>query len=199
VVKAPQRSPSQPLAAAAISPLKPAIAGIAVISGIVNVLALTAPLFMLQVYDRVLASRSVSTLIGLGVLAATLYAFQSLFDIIRSRILLRIGERFDHQLSGRVHDAVVGLPLEMPLPGDGLQPLRDLDNVRGFLSGPGPTAFFDLPWMPFYLAICFVFHSGSASRPSWARSSSYPSPFSPMCAPGDPPARPCNTACFATP
>jgi PrtD family type I secretion system ABC transporter len=158
VVKAPQRSPSQPLAAAAISPLKPAIAGIAVISGIVNVLALTAPLFMLQVYDRVLASRSVSTLIGLGVLAATLYAFQSLFDIIRSRILLRIGQRFDHQLSGRVHDAVVGLPLEMPLPGDGLQPLRDLDNVRGFLSGPGPTAFFDLPWMPFYLAICFVFH-----------------------------------------
>lgn len=153
-----KQTPSQPLAAAVVSPLRPAIVGIALISGIVNLLALTAPLFMLQVYDRVLSSRSVSTLVGLAVLAAGLYIFQALLDIIRSRVLLRIGEDFDHQLSARVHAAIVRLPTVTRMPGDGLQPLRDLDNVRGFLSGPGPTVFFDLPWMPLYLGICFVFH-----------------------------------------
>ncbi|MES0081124.1 type I secretion system permease/ATPase [Mesorhizobium sp. M0090] len=113
---------------------------------------------MLQVYDRVLASGSVSTLVGLVVLAAGLYAFQCLLDILRARVLLRIGERFDGQFSGRVHDAIVRLPLSTRMPGDGLQPLRDLDNVRGFLGGNGPTAFFDLPWMLFYLGICFLLH-----------------------------------------
>lgn len=153
-----KQTPSQPLAAAVVSPLRPAIVGIALISGIVNLLALTAPLFMLQVYDRVLSSRSVSTLVGLAVLAAGLYAFQALLDIIRSRVLLRIGEDFDYRLSARVHAAIVRLPLATRMPGDGLQPLRDLDNVRSFLSSPGPTVFFDLPWMPLYLGICFVFH-----------------------------------------
>lgn len=124
----------------------------------VNVLALTSPLFMLQVYDRVLASGSVPTLIGLAVLAAGLYLFQAVLDIIRARVLLRIGEHFDGALCGKVHRAVVRLPLVARMPGDGLQPLRDLDNVRGFLSGQGPTAFFDLPWMPLYLGICFLFH-----------------------------------------
>lgn len=158
MLQAQQRTSSQPLAAAVVAPLRRAIFGIAIISGIINVLALTAPLFMLQVYDRVLSSRSVSTLVGLAILAAALYAFQSMLDVTRSRVLLRIGEYFDHKLSGRVHEAVVRLPLETRMQGDGLQPLRDLDNVRGFLSSQGPTALFDLPWMPFYLVICFLFH-----------------------------------------
>jgi ATP-binding cassette subfamily C protein len=158
VPKIPRRKPSQPLAAAALSPLVPALAGTAVVSGVINILALTSPLFMLQVYDRVLASRSISTLVGLGALAAALFAFQSMLDVIRGRVLLRIGEAVDRKLSGRVHGAIVRLPLEARLPGDGLQPLRDLDNVRGFLSGQGPTALFDLPWMPLYLGICFLFH-----------------------------------------
>ena len=138
--------------------LTPTVAAIALISGAINLLALTGPLFMLQVYDRVLSSRSLSTLVGLAILAAGLYAFQAVLDIVRSRVLLRIGERFDHQVSGRVHEAVIRLPLHARLPDDGLQPLRDLDNVRGFLTGHGPTALFDLPWMPLYLAICFAFH-----------------------------------------
>ncbi|WP_245303390.1 type I secretion system permease/ATPase [Mesorhizobium loti] len=140
------------------SGLTSTIGGILLISGVVNVLALTSPLFMLQVYDRVLASGSVPTLVGLAVLAAGLYAFQCLLEILRARVLLRIGERFDRQFSGRVHDAIVLLPLSTRMPGDGLQPLRDLDNVRGFLGGKGPTAFFDLPWTPLYLGICFLFH-----------------------------------------
>jgi len=145
-------------AAAAVFPLRQSIAGIALISGVVNVLALTSPVFMLQVYDRVLASGSVPTLIGLAVLAGGLYLFQAVLDIVRARVLLRIGEHFDSRFSGRVHDAVLRLPLLARMPGDGLQPLRDLDNVRGFLSGQGPTALFDLPWMPLYLGICFLFH-----------------------------------------
>jgi ATP-binding cassette subfamily C protein len=158
VSDASQRTPPQPLAAAVVGSLKRAIIGIALISSVVNLLALTAPLFMLQVYDRVLTSRSIPTLIGLAILAAMLYAFQSLLDITRARILLRVGEHFDCQFSARVHEAVLRLPLETRMPGDGLQPLRDLDNVRSFLSSQGPTAFFDLPWMPFYLVICFLFH-----------------------------------------
>lgn len=152
-----KRMPSQRKAAAVIPAARAAVFGIALISGIVNVLALTSPLFMLQVYDRVLASRSLSTLIGLAVLAVALYLFQAVLEIVRTRVLLRIGESFDHQLSGRVHAAIVRLPLETRMPGDGLQPLRDLDNVRGFLSSQGPTALFDLPWMPLYLGICFLF------------------------------------------
>ncbi|WP_245466163.1 hypothetical protein [Mesorhizobium sp. M7A.F.Ca.CA.002.09.1.1] len=76
---------------------KAVILATAVISGVINVLALTAPLFMLQVYDRVLASHSVPTLVGLGMLAFGLYAFQCGLDIIRARVLLRVGERFDHR------------------------------------------------------------------------------------------------------
>jgi ATP-binding cassette subfamily C protein len=134
------------------------LTAIALLSGVTNILALTSPLFMLQVYDRVLSSGSMPTLVGLAVLAAILYAFQALLDIIRARVLLRIGEKFDHSLAPRVYHAVVRLPLLTRMPGDGLQPLRDLDNVRGFLCGSGPTAFFDLPWMPLYLAISFLFH-----------------------------------------
>ncbi|WP_431323530.1 type I secretion system permease/ATPase [Rhizobium sp. YTU87027] len=132
--------------------------GLVAASFVINLLALTAPLFMLQIYDRVLASGSVPTLVGLGVLALGLYGFQAALEILRSRILLRIGERFDRDLSDRVHVAVTRLPLIARMPGDGLQPLRDLDSVRGFLSGAGPTALFDFPWIPLYLGICFIFH-----------------------------------------
>ena len=155
---APQQAPSQSLTAAVASPLRRASIGIALISGVVNVLALTSPIFMLQVYDRVLESGSVPTLVGFAILAGGLYLFQAVLDIVRGRVLLRIGEHFDSRFSGRVHGAVLRLPLLARMPGDGLQPLRDLDNVRGFLSGQGPTALFDLPWMPLYLGICFLFH-----------------------------------------
>jgi ATP-binding cassette subfamily C protein len=154
----PKQAPSQREAAAVVLPVKSSVAALALVSGVVNILALTAPLFMLQVYDRVLASGSVPTLVGLAVLAVGLYLFQAVLDIIRARVLLRIGDYVDSRFCNRVHEAVVRLPLFTRLPGDGLQPLRDLDNVRGFLSGNGPTAFFDLPWMPLYLGICFLFH-----------------------------------------
>ena len=119
---------------------------------------LTGALFMLEVYDRVLPSRSVPTLVALLILAAGLYAAQGLIDAIRGRILLRVGTSLDESLSLRVYDAIVRLPLKIGGRGEGAQPIRDLDTVRGFLSGAGPSALFDLPWMPIYLAICFLFH-----------------------------------------
>jgi ATP-binding cassette subfamily C protein len=124
----------------------------------INVLYLTGSLFMLEVYDRVLPSRSVPTLIGLAILAAGMYFFQGILDLIRGRILGRIGTALDEALNRRVFETMVRLPLLVGNRNEGLQPLRDLDNVRSFLSGAGPGAFFDLPWLPFYLAICFVFH-----------------------------------------
>jgi PrtD family type I secretion system ABC transporter len=131
---------------------------LAAFSGLSNLLMLTGSFFMLQVYDRVLPGRSVPTLIALMVLATVLYLFQGGLDLVRSRISVRIGRYFDEVLGLRVFDALVRLPLKTRGDGDGLQPLRDLDQVRSFLSGGGPTALFDLPWMPIYLGICFLFH-----------------------------------------
>jgi ATP-binding cassette subfamily C protein len=119
---------------------------------------LTGSFFMLQVYDRVLPSRSVPTLIGLLILATVLYAFQGGLDLVRNRISARIGRFLEETLGLRVYDAVVRLPLKARGDGDGLQPLRDIDSVRGFLSHGGPMALFDLPWIPLYLGICFYFH-----------------------------------------
>ena len=127
-------------------------------SGVVNVLALTGAFFMLQVYDRVVPGRSVPTLVGLAVFAATLFVFQGVLELIRSRLMVRLGQGLDAKLSPSVYPALMRLPLRAKLPGDGLQPLRDLDQVRSFIGSAGPTALFDLPWMPLYIGICFIFH-----------------------------------------
>jgi ATP-binding cassette subfamily C protein len=124
----------------------------------INLLYLTGSIFMLEVYDRVLPSRSVPTLVGLIILAGGLYVAQGVLDLIRGRILGRVGTSLDEALNSRVFDTVVRLPLIVGGRNEGLQPLRDLDNVRSFLGSMGPGAFFDLPWLPFYLAICFAFH-----------------------------------------
>jgi PrtD family type I secretion system ABC transporter len=135
-----------------------AFIGVGIISCFINLLYLTGSIFMLEIYDRVLPSRSVPTLVGLVILAGGLYIAQGVLDLIRGRILVRIGTALDEALSGRVFETVVRLPLMAGGRSEGLQPLRDLDNVRSFLSSMGPSAFFDLPWLPFYLAICFAFH-----------------------------------------
>lgn len=131
---------------------------IALFSAVVNVLALTGSIFMLEIYDRVLPSRSVPTLIALLVLTVALFSFQGLLDGLRGRLLARAAAAFDERLSGRIFRLLVRLPLQ-PAPGAQFtQPARDLDVIRSYLAGRGPTAFFDLPWLPFYLAICFAFH-----------------------------------------
>jgi PrtD family type I secretion system ABC transporter len=142
----------------ALRACRTAFIGVGIMSCMINLLYLTGSLFMLEIYDRVLPSRSVPTLIGLIILACGLYVAQGALDLIRGRILGRIGTSLDEALNARVFDTVVRLPLMVGGRNDGLQPLRDLDNVRSFLGSMGPGAFFDLPWLPFYLAICFAFH-----------------------------------------
>ena len=157
--KTPQQgqSPRSELGAA-LGACRSAFIGVGVMSCVINVLYLTGSFFMLEVYDRVLPSRSIPTLVGLLVLAGGLYVVQGVLDLIRSRILVRIGATLDEMLSRRVYELVVRMPLLAGNRSEGLQPLRDLDNIRAFLSGMGPGALFDLPWLPLYLAICFAFH-----------------------------------------
>ncbi len=143
---------------AALRSFRGALAGVAAFSGVSNVLMLTGSFFMLEIYDRVLPSRSLPTLAAIAVLAAILFLIQGLLDLTRSRLLARIGSGLDEQLSARIYDAVIRLPLRAAIRSDGLQPIRDLDTLRGFLSSNGPPALFDLPWMPLYLAIIFAFH-----------------------------------------
>ncbi len=119
---------------------------------------LTGAIFMLEIYDRVLPSHSIPTLIALLSLRPALYAVLGILDLIRGRILVRVGASLDEAISDRVYDALVCLPLKAGNRGDGLQSLRHLDSLRSFLSGMGPIALFDLPWIPLYLIICFAFH-----------------------------------------
>lgn len=137
-----------------------ALVGVALVSALINLLYLTGSFFMLEVYDRVLPSQSVPTLLGLVVLVVMLYAFLGLFDLIRSRVLVRIGSTLDARLAGSAFGMAVRLPLIAGPTAETVQPLRSVDQVRSFLSGMGPSAFFDLPWIPFYLAICFIIHPG---------------------------------------
>jgi PrtD family type I secretion system ABC transporter len=138
--------------------LRKAFLGIGVTSAVVNVLALTGSFFMLQVYDRVIPGRSLPTLVGLGIIAATLFVFQGILELIRSMLLVRVGAAVDEQFGETVYRSLIQLPSRMQTSGDGLQSVRDLDSVRAYLSGPGPIAMFDIPWMPFYLGLCFLFH-----------------------------------------
>jgi ATP-binding cassette, subfamily C, bacterial PrsD len=142
----------------ALRACRSAFLGVGAMSCIINLLYLTGSMFMLEVYDRVLPSRSVPTLIGLIILAGGLYVAQGVLDLLRGRILGRVGTALDEALNARVFETVVKLPLLIGNRNEGLLPLRDLDNVRSFLGGAGPSAFFDLPWLPLYLGICFAFH-----------------------------------------
>ena len=142
----------------ALASCRGALLATGLISGMSNVLMLTGAIFMLEIYDRVLPSRSVPTLVGIAILAGGLYVVQGILDLIRSRLLVRVGSALDEDVSGRVFDAILRLPMKVAKVGDGLQPLRDLDSVRSFLSGLGPIALFDLPWLPFYIAICYLLH-----------------------------------------
>src|SRR5712691_6817362 len=144
--------------AAALASCRGAFVATGLMSGMSNLLMLTGAMFMLEIYDRVLPSRSVPTLIGIAILAGGLYLAQGLIDLIRGRLLVRIGSVLDEAVSGRVFDTILRLPMKVANVRDGLQPLRDLDSVRSFLSGLGPIALFDLPWLPLYIGICYVLH-----------------------------------------
>lgn len=136
----------------------PILMGVALFSGVINILALAGSFYMLQVYDRVLPSQSVPTLIGLSILMLGLYIINGILEFLRSRIMSRVGTRIDTTLSPAVFSAIQILPLRSRGGGDGMLPLRDLDQVRNFMSGLGLTALFDLPWMPIYVFFVYLLH-----------------------------------------
>lgn len=134
------------------------LAGVAVFSGVVNLLTLSGSLYMLQVYDRVIPSRNIATLVGLSAIVLIAYLLQGYFDALRARMLSRIATLFDVALQTRIHLALATLPLRGTRPMLAQQPLRDLDQVRAFLASAGPTAFLDMPWIPLFVLALFVFH-----------------------------------------
>lgn len=134
-----------------------AFVGAAVVSFFVNMLMLTGPLFMLQVYDRVLTSKSVPTLTALFGLVMGLFAFMGILDLIRSRLLVRIGLRFDRMLAKQAFAHATQSAGRQDSDHRN-QLYKDVQHVRQFLSGAGTIAIFDMPWAPIYLIVIAMFH-----------------------------------------
>ncbi len=126
-------------------------------SSIVNMLMLSGSIFMLQVYDRVLPSGSVPTLVALALIILVVYVFYGVLDFVRTRIMVRIGRRIEEGLRHRVFDAVAQLALRRASIG-GSQPVQDLGVIRQFLGGQGPLAYMDMPFVPIFLLVCFLLH-----------------------------------------
>lgn len=143
----------------ALATCRGALIGVGVFSGLCNILMLAGAFYMLQVYDRVLTSRSIATLLALSILVAGLFLAHAFLDTVRRRILMRVGVALDDAIANRIYQSIVRLPQLNANQGDGLRPMRDMDAIRTFLAGQGPTALFDLPWMPVYLAIIFYMHT----------------------------------------
>ena len=127
-----------------------------VFSLFINLLLLTSPIYMLQIYDRVLSSRNVTTLVVISIGAMFMFMIYSALETQRSRVLVRIGGSLDRRLNARVFNAVFKGALQRP--GMTGQAIRDLDTVREFLTGSGLFAFFDAPWLPIYLLAVFLIH-----------------------------------------
>ncbi|MGJ4939163.1 type I secretion system permease/ATPase [Bradyrhizobium sp. HKCCYLS1011] len=134
------------------------MAGIGVFSGVINILMLSGSVYMMQVYDRVIPSKNLATLAGLSVMILTAYVIQGYFDALRARMLCRVATMFDAGLQEAIHHALATLPLRGTKPMLMQQPLRDLDQLRAFMSSMGPTAFLDMPWIPIFLIGLFLFH-----------------------------------------
>lgn len=130
----------------------------ALFSVFVNLLALTGPLFMLQVYDRVLGSGSEETLLALVILMAFLFAIMGMLDYLRGRVLARIAARIQAQLEGRVFAAVLSKATRSPRPDQVANSLRELDAVQRLVASPVFTALYDMPWTPIFLAGIAIFH-----------------------------------------
>ena len=158
-------SPAAPLAASrspvwdALRPSRAVGLTLFFASGLINLLTLTGSLFMMQVYDRVLGSQSLETLVGLGFIATFAYVVQGILDGYRGRILVLVGEKFDAEIAPKVQAANMMLALRNTNGiTEALRNNRHVEAIRAFVSGPGPVAACDLPWLPIYLIVAFVIH-----------------------------------------
>lgn len=132
--------------------------GVALFSAFVNLLMLTGPLYMLNVYDRVLGSRSVETLLALTVLVAFLYGMMAILDYVRGRVMARVGARFQSRLDRRVFSAVIRATTLNRAPAAAKTGLRDLEAVQRTFIAPAFMALFDLPFVPVFIFGIFIFH-----------------------------------------
>ena len=131
---------------------------VALFSFFVNMLMLMGPLYMLNVYDRVLGSRSLETLIALLVLVGFLYACMGILDFVRGRVMGRIGARFQAKMDRRVFSAVLKATTLNRAPREAATGLRDLEAVQRLITSPALMALFDLPWAPLFFVGIFIFH-----------------------------------------
>ncbi len=129
---------------------------VGVFSFFINLLMLTPSLYMLQVYDRVMNSRSIETLVLITGIVAVMFLTMGLLEIVRSRILVRIGNQMDLELNSHLFDVVFHLARLSPSQASS-QPISDLTKLRQFMTGNGVFAFFDSPWFPIYLFIMYLF------------------------------------------
>ncbi|WP_438766459.1 type I secretion system permease/ATPase [Kushneria sp. TE3] len=123
----------------------------------INLLMLVPPLYMLQVYDRVITTRSADTLLMLTMIVVFLFTVMGALEIVRSRLLVRVGNRLDTLISDRLYGAMFRKSLLSP-GKQSAQPLNDLTSLRQFLTGNGLFAFFDAPWIPIYIGVLFLFN-----------------------------------------
>lgn len=136
---------------------RPALLFAILFSSVINLLMLVPPLYMMQVYDRVLSSRSEATLVALTVLTLGAFVAVGLLEVTRSRILVRVSARLDTLLSPLIFDAVFRNHVRT-MGGARTQPLNDVATVRQFAAGQGLFAFFDIPWAPIFLLLLFLLH-----------------------------------------
>ena len=155
------RSSEAPTATSPLADIMSRVRGgfwsVAILSAALNILLLGGSLYMMLVYDMVLPSGSVPTLLSLLGMVIVVYAFQGFFELIRGRLLLHLANTVDLSLGRGIHRLIGDLARQAPA-RDALQPMRDLDQVRGFLAGTGPTALVDMPWMFFFGAVLFLLH-----------------------------------------
>ncbi|AQR75879.1 hypothetical protein BXU08_12800 [Sphingomonas sp. LM7] len=130
----------------------------ALFSGGVNLLFLASPIYLIQVYNRVIPSGSIPTLIGLSFALLLALGTMALFDSVRARLLIRAAARLDRILAHRVFQAVIDLAPARGATARNAQLLRDLDQFRSVLAGQGAQFFFDVPWMPLFLLVLFLIH-----------------------------------------
>ncbi|WP_311944976.1 type I secretion system permease/ATPase [Halomonas piscis] len=141
----------------ALKACKGSFVAVGFFSMFVNLLMLVPPMYMLQVYDRVLSTQSEDTLLMLTLLVIFLFAIMGGLELVRSRILVRVGNKLDTTINERLYSAMFRRSLMAP-GGQSAQPLSDLTSLRQFLTGNSLFAFFDAPWVPIYIGVMFLFH-----------------------------------------
>ncbi len=130
---------------------------VAFFSLFINLLMLVPPLYMLQLYDRVLISRSEGTLVMLTLIVVVLFITMALLDIVRSKVLIKVSNKLDSLLNQRIFDSLFELANKKPGSASSMH-LTDLSTIKQFMTGNGLFAFFDAPWLPIYIFVLFIFH-----------------------------------------